>query len=112
MTEQACIALLINMHATSRVLKVTGYRTYHQPVTVYMCACIIAIWQLREPGASGKARSIVRRDFLNFYAVLSCLTSQLAMKQSSSVDICRTIVVIVERSSRRRWQMIVVAVAC
>ena len=50
MTELACIALLINMHAASRVLKVMGYRTYHRPVTVYMCACVMTIWQLREPG--------------------------------------------------------------
>ena len=41
--------LLINMHTASRVLKVTGYRMYYQPVTVYMCACIMTIWQLGEP---------------------------------------------------------------
>ena len=104
MTELVCIALLINMHAASRVLKVTGYRMYHQLVTVYVCACVMTIWPLREPGHLVSHLALVSY----FYAVLSCLTSQLAMKQSSSVDICRTIGVIVKRSSRRRRQTIVI----
>ena len=77
--------LLINMHTASRVLKFTGYWTYHHPVTVYMCAHVMTIWQLREHGrpASGKSVSIVRRTCLNFYGVRFCLTSQLAMKRLS-----------------------------